>query len=161
MLCNAAERSDVGEVERLIAAGANPNAFEGTDNEPPLQRAAVLGNMPVIAALLKAGAHVNGARSDGTTPVMRAAFNGFAAAIDALIAAGADAQRANNSGFTALHWASRYGYLDAVRVLLEAGAKTDVRDGVGKRPIDRVCDRLHLHRMFDRVTMLPTFRAGL
>jgi uncharacterized protein len=137
-LCDAAGRGDVAEIERQIAAGANPNAFEGTDCMTPLQRAAYNGHIAAIATLLKAGARVDGASSTGSTALMYAAYNNQTAAIDALVAAGADVHRANKRGDTALHGASAYGRLDAARVLLEAGAKTDVRNIVGKRPIDVV-----------------------
>jgi len=140
-LCDAAKRCDVGEMERLIAAGAYPNAFEGTYTLSPLQQAAMQGHVAAIAALLKAGAHVDGTDSSGTTPLMLAAYNGHTAAIDALIGAGADVHRANKDGDTALHYASAWGQLDATRVLLEAGAKAEVRNNEGKRPIDVVRGR--------------------
>jgi len=150
-LRDAAARGDVGEMERLIAAGANPNAFEGTDSITPLQRAAGEGNVAAIAALLKAGAHVDGATSAGYTPLMFAAVYGHAAAIDALIAAGADVHRTDKTGNTALHLASMHGRLDAARVLLEAGAKADVRTNEGKRPFDVVRGRRDRNRSLDVV----------
>jgi ankyrin repeat protein len=134
----AAERGDVAEIERQIAAGADPNAFEGTGYWTPLQRAASNGHLASIAALLKAGARVDGVDSSGQTPLMYATEHGHTAAIDALVAAGADVHRASEYGDTALHWASAYGQPDAARVLLEAGAKTDVRNEDGLRPIDEV-----------------------
>jgi hypothetical protein len=142
MLRDAADRGDVAEIERLIAAGADPNAFEGTSGLTPLQQAASNGHVAAIAVLLKAGARVDGADNGGVTPLMFAARRARSAAIAALVAAGADVHRTTNYGNTALHYASWYGQVDAARVLLEAGAKTDVRnqDGFlyGKRPIDEV-----------------------
>jgi hypothetical protein len=139
-LCDAAERGDVAKIERVIAEGANPNAL--VDDYTPLQWAAHYGHLAAIAALLKAGAYVDGVDSAGFTPLIMAAWYGHRAAIDALVAAGADVHRANNKGNTALHYASMYGRLDAARVLLEAGAQADVRnkDGLlfGNRPIDVV-----------------------
>jgi ankyrin repeat protein len=154
-LCAAARSGDVAEIERQIAAGANPNAFEGAADDTPLQRAAANGHVAGIAALLKAGARVDGANSFGVTPLMRAAWQGHTAAIDALVAAGADVHRASNTGNTALHVASMSGHLDAAHVLLEAGARTDVRNKEGKRPIDMV--RVPLARSWrlrNRVTPL-------
>jgi len=145
-LKDAAAGGDVGEMERLIAAGADPNAFEGTDDWTPLQWAARNGHVAAIAALLKAGAHVDGPNSGGYTPLMLAAGNGHTAAIDALIAAGADVHHANGGGETALHRASQFGHLDAARVLLEAGAKAEVHNKLDKRPTDVVRD----HRDRDR-----------
>jgi ankyrin repeat protein len=137
-LYEAAGRGDVAKIERQIAAGADPNAFEGTGGLTPLQCAGAYGHVAAIAALLKAGARVDGVDSDGTTPLIFAAANGRTAAIDALVAVGADVHRADKDGDTALHRASVYGFLDAARVLLEAGAKTDVCNKDGERPIDVV-----------------------
>jgi ankyrin repeat protein len=135
-LSYAAERCDVAEIERQIAAGADPNAL--VDDWTPLQNAAQNGHLAAIAALLKAGARVDGVNSYGNTPLMWAAFNGHTAAIDALVAAGADVHRVRDNGDTALHVASSTGWLDAARVLLKAGAKADVCNNDGKRPIDVV-----------------------
>jgi ankyrin repeat protein len=137
-LCDAAERGDVAGIERQIAAGADPNACEHTDELTPLQRAAQEGHLAAMAALLNAGARVDGANSGGWTPLMFATEHGRTVAIAALLAAGADVRRANKDGGTALHSASRSGRLDAARVLLEAGARADVRNKDGKRPIDVV-----------------------
>jgi ankyrin repeat protein len=149
-LCDAAWRDDVAEIERQIAAGADPSAFEGA----PLRNAARYGRLAAIAALLKAGARVDGADSDGITPLMYAAANGRTAAVDALLAAGADVHHANIGGSTALYYALAGGHIDAARVLLEAGAKTDVRNEKGKRPIDLVRAFARSLRLRDRVTPL-------
>jgi ankyrin repeat protein len=135
-LCDAAASGDVAEIERQIAAGADPNA--DLEDGTPLQWAAARGHVAAIAALLAADARMDGVNRDGATPLMWAAGSGHAAAIDALVAAGADVHRTTNHGNTALHGASMWGRLDAARVLLEAGAKTDVRNKDGKRPIDLV-----------------------
>jgi hypothetical protein len=137
-LCGAAMFGYVAEIERQIAAGADPNAFEGTANGSPLQRAAEYGHVAAIAVLLKAGARVDGVSISGWTPLLSAAYGGRTAAVDALVAAGADVHHADEDGDTALHDASLCGELDAARVLLEGGAKTDVRNKEGKRPIDVV-----------------------
>jgi len=139
-LRDAAGGGDVGEMEWLIAAGANPNAFEGTSDWTALQQAARNGHLAAIAVLLKAGAHVDGVNSAGETPLMYAAVNGRTAVVRALIAAGADVQRSNTCGSTALSWAVAYGYLGILVALMEAGARSDVRNKDGKRPIDLVRD---------------------
>jgi ankyrin repeat protein len=142
-LHDAAKEGDVAEIERQIAAGADPNVHKGTEDWTPLQRAGACGHVAAIAALLKAGAHMDGVDSVGQTPLMYAAINGHTAAVDALVAAGADVHRANIYGDTALHAASMDGRLDAARVLLEAGARADVRNKRGERPVDVVCALAH------------------
>jgi ankyrin repeat protein len=135
-LCGAAECGSIAAIERLIAAGANPDAL--VNDRTPLQWAARNSHVAAIAALLKAGARVDGASRYGSTPLVFAAVNGHAAAIDVLLAAGADVHCPNKMCNTALHWASMEGRLDAARALLDAGARTDVRNKNGKRPIDLV-----------------------
>jgi hypothetical protein len=137
-LVDAAERGDVAEIERQIAAGADPSANIGTGAGRPLRAAADKGHVAAIAALLKAGARVDGCDGVERTPLMFAALHGRIAAVDALVAAGADVQHADRDGDTALLWASRSGHLDVARVLLEAGARTDVRNKDGQQPIDVV-----------------------
>jgi uncharacterized protein len=137
-LCVAAERGDVPEIERLVAAGADPNAFEGRARWTALQRAARFDHVAAVPALLAAGAHVNGTDSYGLTPLMAAAWRGQSMTIAALLAAGADLQCANHQGTTALHWASAWGHLSAARALVGAGARLDVCNRSDERPIDVV-----------------------
>jgi uncharacterized protein len=156
-LGDAAGRGDVAEIERQIAAGADPSARieEVFGDWTPLRRAAERGHVAAIAALLKAGARMNGADSYGQTPLMRAAFSYQTAAVHALVAAGADVHRAHANGDTALHGALRNGGVDAARVLLEAGARTDVRNKAGERPIDVVRPPLARSlRLHDRIMLL-------
>jgi ankyrin repeat protein len=137
-LCDAAKSGDVAEIERQIAAGADPNALDGTAKRSPLHWAADGGHLAAIDALLKAGARLDGASSSGVTPLMEAAISGNTTAVNALVAAGADVRCANKRGDTALHRASMRGDLDAARMLVEAGARADVRNRDGYRPIDMV-----------------------
>jgi hypothetical protein len=137
-LCEATRDGDVAGIAAALLAGADPNAFEGTQVWTPLHCAAAYDHVAAIAALLAAGAHVDGVNMDGTTPLMYTAIYGRRAAMDALVAAGADVRRANNLGHTALHWASVYGRVDTARVLLDAGVRSNVRSNNGKRPIDVV-----------------------
>jgi ankyrin repeat protein len=137
-VCRAAMGGDVAGIAAALLAGADANAFDGTRDWTPLLWAAYEGHATAIAALLAAGARVDGVDSIGNTPLMWAAICGRRAAIDALLAAGADVNHANPSDHRALHVAFRDGHLDAARVLLDAGARTDLRDKDGQRPIDMV-----------------------
>jgi hypothetical protein len=154
-VCRAAMGGDVAGIAAALLAGADPNAFEGTYGDTPLQLAAMQGRVAAIAALLAAGARVDGTDLDGSTPLIHAAIHGHTTAIDALLAAGADVHRVDWNVNTALLYASSNGHLDAARVLLEAGARTDVRNEEGRRPIDGVRMPLaRLMRLRDRVTAL-------
>jgi uncharacterized protein len=142
-LVDAAERGDVPEIERLVAAGADPNALEGIAVAimTPLQQAALYNHTAAVGALLAAGAHVNGTDSDGNTPLFyAAAAKDSSSTIDVLLAAGAALSHASAYGSTALHWAVRWDSLHAVRALLDAGARMYVRNNKGQPPIDMVRD---------------------
>jgi hypothetical protein len=155
-LDTAAMRDDVAGIDTALLAGADPNAF--VFGWSPLQHAAFGGHIVAIAALLAAGARVDGGSTYGATPLMWAAANGHTAAIDALVAAGANVHLADKFGNTALHRASMGGHPDAARVLLEAGARADVRNKNGQTPIDWVrgptCSLADLMRLRVGVTLL-------
>jgi ankyrin repeat protein len=95
-LAIATLRGNEAIVRLLLAAGANPHVVMGA-GEPIILTAARTGNVPVLKALIDAGADVNAReRFYGQTPIMWAAIEDHAAAIHALAAAGADVNaRAN------------------------------------------------------------------
>jgi hypothetical protein len=137
-LCNAARVGSVADVDRLIAAGADPNAFLGGFHYSPLLDAAHEGRCDTAAALLRAGALVDGSNADGLTALMLAAKFGHTTMVDALLGAGADASRACDNGDTSLHFSCRRGHQDTMKALLEAGARTDLRNSRGRRPFQVV-----------------------
>ena len=120
-------------VEKLLNAGANPNAVN-TRGYAPLHVAAMVGQTAIAEALLNAGAEPGQVPREaadsgyamkhcaGTTPLHFAAQAGHADIVDALLAAGADANAAAANGTTAMYWADRGGHVDAVISLLNAGA---------------------------------------
>jgi len=62
-------RTPAEAVKTLIAAGADPNVWSWPDNSPPLHKAADLGNLDVIRALVAAGAKLDAYDNDGNTPL--------------------------------------------------------------------------------------------
>jgi hypothetical protein len=137
-LCSAAEDGDVAGITAALLAGADPNAHDETGFWTPLLLTVYHGHVAAIAALLAAGARVDGAGSFGNTPLICAADGGHTVVIDALLAAGADVHHADRVGDTALHYASQHGHVPATRVLLDAGARMDVRTVYGDQSIDVV-----------------------
>lgn len=136
---------DIGEVERLVMAGAPVNErvpIVGSlvDDYTPLGLAAHEGNADMVRVLLDAGAdprRVIGLMKG--TPVHEAAYFGHAAVIKALTAdcarAGTpapelDAQGPYN-GLTALHDAVWHGHMEAAQALVAAGARIDLRTHAG------------------------------
>jgi ankyrin repeat protein len=147
-LVAAIKAGDVGEVERLIAAGASVNERTPIvgrldDDYTPLGVAAREGHADIVQVLLDAGADPR--RVIGLmrgTPVHEAAYFGHADALRALTqkyghadapASELDAQGSYN-GLTALHDAVWHGHLEAARVLLDAGARLDLRTHAGLTP---------------------------
>jgi len=171
-------------VNALLAKGADPNVqlnmhrpSRGGNNgrfiEPlqstgaaPLHRAALVNDIPLIKALLAAGASPN-LNDMGLTPFLIAAGVGSGVrfdpnreasmeAVDLLVKAGADvnaqvtgtqtySQRISrsigtNEGASALHVAAQRGNVELVKYLLAHGAKTDLKDHTGKRAIDVLDD---------------------
>ena len=159
-LVDAASRGDLGAVEALIAAGADPNAR--IDGYPALQLAVRDGTVEVVEALLAAGADVNafgewvpGCCQDRDTALHQAVrywdvcvdrdfgyCSERAEVIQVLLAAGADVDaRQKLGGWTPLHAAANVGtwseVLEMLLMLLDAGADPNARteDGRSRTPL--------------------------
>ncbi len=147
-LMTAIEAGDVGEVERLVAAGAAVNGrapIVGSldDDFTPLGAAAREGRADIVRVLLDAGAdprRVSGLMKG--TPVHEASYFGHAGVLRALTekrerdgapAPELDAQGPYN-GLTALHDAVWHGHLEAARALIDAGARLDLKTHAGLTP---------------------------
>ena len=70
--------------------------------------AAERGYTHVVMELIKAGADVNQATSEGFTPLHIAAQNGHDGCVAVLIQAGADARKADKDGWTPMEIATGY-----------------------------------------------------
>ncbi|HEY6507681.1 MAG TPA: ankyrin repeat domain-containing protein [Vicinamibacterales bacterium] len=149
-------------LDRLLKAGADPNAALTSGGDTALMMAARTGKPDAIRVLSEAGANVNAAeRWGGTTPLMWAVSEGHDEAASALIALGADVNArshyvaaANGRGFegrtpvasrteekteefasgwlTPLMLAARQGDLGVARILTGAGANVNAAAGDGK-----------------------------
>jgi ankyrin repeat protein len=147
-LIAAVKAGDVGEVKRLVAAGADVNErvpiIGGLDDDyTPLGIAAREGFIDIVRLLLEVGAdprRVIGLMKG--TPVHEAAFFGRADVIGVFTqmaerAGGTpielDAQGPYN-GLTPLHDAVWHGHLDAAKALVEERAPLDIRTHAGLTP---------------------------
>lgn len=104
-LCNAARCGELASVKLLIAAGADLNGFDTGSRATPLMLAAENLSVPVVLALLAAGANPNSRDADGRTPLMVAVSCSNEEVIEivaALVTAGADPEIADERGKTAL-----------------------------------------------------------
>ena len=147
-LMAAIKAGDLGEVERLVAAGApvnerSPIVGSLDDDYTPLGLAARGGRTDIVRVLLDAGAdprRVIGLMKG--TPVHEAAYFGHADVLRAMTEKRGrasspgpelDAQGPYN-GLTALHDAVWHGHLEAARALVDAGARLDLRTHAGLTP---------------------------
>jgi ankyrin repeat protein len=149
-------------LDRLLKAGADPNASLTPAGDTALMMAARTGNVESLRVLVEAGANVNVRETwGGTTPLMWAVSEGHAEAARLLMAAGADVSArshyvaaANGRGFegrtpvanradsraedfasgwlTPLMLAAREGHLDLTRILVAGGADVNAVAGDGK-----------------------------
>ena len=136
-LIRAVRQKDLPEVERLLAAGANPNADKvpGFEGRPALFHAAVFGYTDIAQELIDKGANPDYGAAQGTvTPLMVAALNGAASTVELLIRSGA-AVNATAGRTTALTEATRRGYADVIALLLAARADPNVPMDDGSTPL--------------------------
>jgi uncharacterized protein len=157
---------DAAELVRImLARGANPNltlkapVLERIHNDgdtnlgdgaTPLMRAAKDADVPVMQALLAAGADVNARTKVGKTPLMFAAsrLGGFRgtpnrgaeqdalAAIALCLDRGAAIDATDQNGQTALHLSVAQAEDSIVRLLADKGANLQAKDKQGRTPLD-------------------------
>ena len=100
--------------------------------ESPVADAAESGDLEAVRALLRSGADVNAAQSDGMTALHWAAQRGDAEVASVLLFAGATVRPTTRlGGYTPLHLASRAGHAAVVEQLLAGGADPDHRTATG------------------------------
>jgi ankyrin repeat protein len=130
-VADAAEKGNKAAIRSLLQSKADVNAKQ-IDGTTALHWAVRMDDLETADLLLRAGAKVTAANSEGATPMLLASINGNAAMIEKLIAAGADPNAPlAKDGDTALMLTARTGKADAVKVLLDHGAKVDAKETWG------------------------------
>jgi ankyrin repeat protein len=138
-LISMAKHGKLSQVENLIANGFDINTI-GSCNRTALSVAIQGGYIPVIQALLNAGANPN--LSDETeyglpanSPLMEAASNFFldnrCQMVRLLLKKGADINQQDAEGRTALMCSLDHSDMDVLETLIKAGADLDVKDYEG------------------------------
>ena len=123
-LFNAAAKGNLGEVQKLLAQGANK---DGVDDEgcTPLYIAAANGHLEVVQYLLKHEANKDKASNNGCSPLFMAAQEGHLAVVQYLREQGADKDKVMDLGASPLYVAAQNDHVTVVRYLLEQGADKD------------------------------------
>ncbi len=134
-----AMHGNLGEVQRLLAEGADPDVPDHM-GRTSVHRAAENGENAVLDVLLEAGANPDARDDEGRTPLHLAAASGSEpdsqAAIEVLLRRGASADPADAEGRTPLHVvAKEHREAASVHDLLAAGADPARTDNRGDAPL--------------------------
>ena len=139
----AAGYGDIGEMNRLIADGADID--ELADNgASPLFFAALAGKVAAINVLVEAGASVDLRRQKRMTPLHAAADNGHVGVIEALVNAGAKANVADRYGVTPLHLIAKHGHVESIKLLINAGASVNAKEKYKGVPLHLAAAQGHI-----------------
>lgn len=133
MLVNAALRHDLADVKALLAQGVSANARSPSLRHSPLNAATLTGcgkgdaaladALPVIDALLAAGANPNATEGAGTSTLTMAAQRCPGVVVQRLLDAGGDTQHRSPMGWGPLSMALTVGNTSSARVLIDHGAR--------------------------------------
>jgi uncharacterized protein len=126
---------DVDLVDRLLRAGANPNAVNDL-GVPPLSLACTNLSAKTVARLLDGGANPDGALRTGETALMTASRGGGLEIVRLLLARHANVNAVERvRGQTALMWAAAASHPDIVDLLIRNGADVQARSNRGSTPL--------------------------
>ncbi|CAM9383207.1 unnamed protein product [Pylaiella littoralis] len=121
----------------LLTAGADVSRRCSESGLTALDMAAIRGRVDIAKAVIKHGADVIGANTDGWSPLFYAAHAGREEIVSLLCLEGAAVDALDDLGWTALHWAVELGHAAATRALLAAGADVSRRcSGSGMSALD-------------------------
>jgi ankyrin repeat protein len=134
-LLGAVYRGNLAEVNRLLAAGANPNTPDNNGDTALMYADRVVNNSlytQIIEALLAAGADPNIQNNRGHPAI----FYSRPAMVKTFIDAGANPNIRDNEGSTALRFlAESEEAVDLVEALLANGADPNIQDDEGNTPL--------------------------
>ena len=135
----ACTNGNAAMVEKLLAAGANPN-LAASSGETPLMRCARTGSAAAVKALLARKAQVDASNNEqGQTALMWAVAQKHPEAADALIKAGADIKARSKAGFTPLLFAARVGDVGVGEAASRRGRGRQ-REGAERHDAARACE---------------------
>ncbi len=134
---------DTGRVERLLARGANPNAWNDVGNTA-LYEAIESGYLPTVQLLINYHADVNARTREGTTALHEAADFGQKRIVELLLDRHADVNAKITgewkAGSTPLHEAVCARHAEIVPLLVAHGANLSATNDAGRTPLDEAVD---------------------
>jgi ankyrin repeat protein len=149
---------NVGEVQRLLKAGANVRAVNGYGVNA-MQLAADSANTELIAVLLKAGADPQSPNADGETALHLVTRAGNVNAAKLLLKAGAKVDPVESfGGQTPLMWAVARRHPAMVELLISKGANVNARSAI--RDYQRVVQAESRAKSLDRGGLTPLLYAA-
>ena len=122
-LVDAAQAGDHATALKLVSRASAGQAQD--DGTTPLMWAAHNDDLPLVQALIKAGADPKARNAYADTAMREAAVAGDTAVIGALLDAGADADSPSPEGQTSLMIVARTANVEAAKLLLDHGAKVN------------------------------------
>jgi ankyrin repeat protein len=128
-LLNAIASQNHGNIQLLLARGADVNAATNPVGFSPLILAAMRDDLATVSSLIARGAKIDAEDTWGNTALMWAAFSEQAnpELVNILLKSGADLNHKNKMGETAWTWATRRGETKIV-ALLKPGAAAPERE---------------------------------
>jgi ankyrin repeat protein len=159
-LHDAAERGDVAEIRRLVAAGVDVNGVDAANKTTALHFAAADGHVEAVKILLQLSADIEAKTAEGMTPLHVAVVCGQAEVLETLVQLSANIEAMAENGSTPLHVAAFSGRAEAVQTLLQLGAQMGARTDRGETPLDLSVQRGHhqvaqVLRHFERTARPP------
>ena len=131
----ACANGSAGMVDKLLKAGANPNAATWA-GETPLMQCAHTGSVDAVKALLARGADVNAKdHREGDTALMWAVAQKHTSVAHVLLEHKADVHARTSNGFTPLLFAAQQGDADSAQMILNAGADINEATPGGDTPL--------------------------
>lgn len=100
-----------------------------------LEKAVLLGDLPLIISLIQDGCAVDGIDKYGRTVMYDAITKGFKGVVLELCLAKANVNNQDNNGKTPLHFASIHNQIEIAETLIKYNANVNLKDDNGNTPI--------------------------
>ena len=118
-------------------------AITASNGKSALMVAGKVGDLPLVASLVSAGARIDETTQTNGTALMFAVLGNQRAVAQWLVARGADIHVIGSNGWTALTIAAAKGHLELLQWLVTLGADAQVRDVYRYTPLMRAAENNH------------------